>query len=784
MVGRWLMLGVLVLAGCATLTQDTLLARFGPADASRLDQAPVAAAGSVSYRRDVKPILDQRCVVCHGCYDAPCQLKLSSWEGIARGSSKDSVYGMRLLEAPTTRLGIDAQRASQWRGMGFDAVLNERTPTPGNHLAASVLWRSLALKQAHPLPATPVLDGRFDFALDRAQSCPSLAEFDAYESAQAHAGMPYGLPGLSAAEMDTIARWLRAGAPDDAQPPLPALVAHQVAEWEAFLNGPSLKERLMSRYLYEHLFLGHLVFEGDAQRHVFRLVRSVTPPGQPVQALSTRRPYDEPGVASFHYRLMRDDETLLAKTHMPMTLSRERLARWRGWFIEPAYTVAAMPSYDRDQASNPFTTFAAIPLPSRYRFLLDEAAYFVMNFIKGPVCRGQTALDVINDRFWVFFTDPAVGADAAAAQMVAREGEVLRMPAAQGSNAEMLAWLQVAASEDRLLAAKSEAMNQRFGGRKHIDLSAIWHGDGHNPNAALTIFRHFDSASVVKGLVGEPPKTAWVIGYPLLERIYYLLVAGYDVWGNTPHQLQTRLYMDFLRMEGEANFLMLLPRDQREALRNHWYRGATPDVTERVLGSKFRFNGETGIAYEPGEAQPQLYRMLQRHLAPVLPTRFDLQREPDAPVRQALQQLASVRGDSLQWWPETVLLRVDAPLHAPNQAPRYYTVLRNTGHFNVATLLRESAALAPSEQTLTVVPGFIGAYPNALMRSTVAELPALAQRMATLAGEADYRALVDRHGIRRTDPGFWAASDALMQAYRQWAPAEAGLLDYGRLQNR
>jgi len=146
--------------------------------------------------------------------------------------------------------------------------------------------------------------------------------------------------------------------------------------------------------------------------------------------------------------------------------------------------------------------------------------------------------------------------------------------------------------------------------------------------------------------------------------------------------------------------------------------------------------------------------------------------------------LASVRGDSLRWWPETVLLRVDAPPHAPTLAPRYYTVLRNTGHFNVATLLRESAALAPGEQTLTVVPGFIGAYPNALMRSTVAELPALAQRVATLAGEADYRALVDRHGIRRTDPGFWAASDALMQAYRQWAPAEAGLLDYGRLQNR
>jgi hypothetical protein len=81
-----------------------------------------------------------------------------------------------------------------------------------------------------------------------------------------------------------------------------------------------------------------------------------------------------------------------------------------------------------------------------------------MNFIKGPVCRGQTALDVINDRFWVFFIDPAVGADAASADLVAREAEVLRLPAAEGSNAGLLAWRALAASEDRLLAAKQQAM--------------------------------------------------------------------------------------------------------------------------------------------------------------------------------------------------------------------------------------------------------------------------------------------------------------------------------------
>ena len=165
------------IAGCATLTQDSLDTRFGAADPTRFDQAAVPAPGGVSYRPDVRPILERRCVVCHGCYDAPCQLKLGSWEGVARGTSKALVYdGTRLLEAPPTRLFVDAQTASQWRQKGFDAVLNERTPTPENNLAASVLYRSLALKKAHPLPDEPVLSGGFDFSLDRNQTCPRLDE--------------------------------------------------------------------------------------------------------------------------------------------------------------------------------------------------------------------------------------------------------------------------------------------------------------------------------------------------------------------------------------------------------------------------------------------------------------------------------------------------------------------------------------------------------------------------------------------------------------------------------
>ena len=787
MLARWTSIGLLLgfLAGCASLLSDAWESRFGPATPTRFDQAAPAPAGVPSYQGDIKPLLDKRCAVCHGCYDAPCQLKLTSWEGLARGLTKATVYGdLRLVEAPTTRLGVDAQRASQWRGLGFEPVLNERRASPEAELQASVLWRSLALKRAQPLPEGPVLPTpEFDLSLDRVNSCPSAEAFDAYAHRQPRGGMPYGLPGLNEAELALIRRWLQAGAPDLPTPPLPEAIARQVELWERFLNGDSRKEQLVGRYLYEHLFLGHLVFEGDARHHVFKLVRSVSAPGQPVQVIATRRPFDAPGVARPFYRLVQDRETLLAKTHMPYSLGPARLARWKAWFVDARFEVTTLPGYDTETASNPFKAFAALPLRARYRFLLDDSGFFVNNFIKGPVCRGQTALDVINDQFWVFFVDPEVGAGDDAAQLVAREADILRMPAADDS---LLAWRAEARAEDAVLAAKTRQMERLFGpGRRPIDLDFVWRGDGNNPNAALTIFRHFDSATVEKGLVGDAPKTAWLIGYPVLERIYYLLVAGFDVYGNTSHQLRTRLAMDFLRMEGEANFLMLLPRTAREPLRDHWYRGASDEVKRRVIGGLYRFEEESGVSYPAGMApQQHLYAELRRRLAPVLDNRHALsaRNEPDPAARQALQQLASVQGAALQWLPEVIVLRVDP--ETPGQAARYYSLLRNSEHLNVSSPFRESARLVPAENTLTVAAGFVGAYPNALWRSTPAQLPGLARNVAGLKSEADYRALADRHAIRRTSPDFWAASDALMEAYRRWAPAEAGVLDWSRLENR
>ena len=275
--------------------------------------------------------------------------------------------------------------------------------------------------------------------------------------------------------------------------------------------------------------------------------------------------------------------------------------------------------------------------------------------------------------------------DAAVADLLARESSNLRLPAEWGSNSlALIPWLEFSKLESNYLRRKSEWLERNAEARKD-DLSMIWNGDGSNPNAALTVFRHFDSATVVKGLVGDQPKTAWVIGYPLFERIYYLLVAGYDVYGNAGHQLNSRLYMDFLRMEGEFNFLVLLPEKARRSTAEYWYRGAPKDVTDFVYGRDAYFNRPSGLTYRTSDPQRELYEMLSARVAPVAAKRFELSSVADPALRRDLQMLSNVRGASLAWMPEVVFLRVEQP----GAAPQYFSVLRNTGHKNVAYLFKE-----------------------------------------------------------------------------------------------
>lgn len=763
----------LALAGCATY-----VAHVGKPP--RTDPPSVVTATSTrpppDYHRDVRPILAQRCIVCHGCYDAPCQLKLEDHDGLVRGGHKAPVYdGARLAAAQPTRLHEDARDVAAWRAHGFHDVLRDANAAP----AGGVMARLLALRQSHPLP-DGILPATFDFSRERAAQCPRADEFDAFAQKFPLWSMPFGLPDLAPAELDTLQRWLSAGAPSGSRPPLSASLQQEVDAWEAFLNGASAKHQLVARYLYEHLFLAHLhLDEAGPDPVFFRLVRSRTPPGQPIDRIATRRPYEDPGVARPYYRLWRDPETVVDKTHMPYALTPARRADWQQWFLDPAYDVPVMPGYDAQTAANPFIAFAAIPQASRHRFLLDEAQFSIMNFIKGPVCRGAVALNVIQDRFWVFFTTPGyLDPKAYAGFLAAQEGH-LRLPAESGSRLWGLThWQAYAGAQQRYLRAKLDFIRTQRTTFDRGGLDVVWDGDGVNPNAALTVFRHHDSATVVRGLVGTPPKTAWVIDYPTLERIHYLLVAGFDVFGSAAHQAMTRLYMDFLRIESEMNFLAFLPGATRTREIDSWYRDATRAVRDYVNVYFTHDVIAPLVRYHSADPKQELFTALRARVGPAVGADPYAVDQPDLPptVRDALREIAQVRGLPASLLPETTFLKL--------RDGGTYTLLVDRAYSNIASMFHEADRRLPAEDEITVVAGLVGAYPNVLLETGREDLPVLAEMLAALRNEADYTRLLDRFGVRRADPRFWPLSDALHAQQRAANPRTAGLFDYNRLENR
>ncbi len=727
--------------------------------------------GDTDYPPEVKLTLEKRCMVCHGCYDAPCQLKLDAWQGLQRGASKEKVYdGARLLTANLTRLFEDAQTHEEWREKGFYPVLDHAVPEE------SVALKMLELKREHPLPEGDILPDSFDFRLDRDQQCPKPDEFETFAADYPLWGMPYGFPALSDKEHTLLTEWLRSGATGVARPAPGAEEQASIERWEAFFNGSSLKQKLASRYIYEHLFLGGLYFSDlEDNSGSYSLVRSHTPPGQPIDIIATRRPYDSPGSGEFYYRLQPVRTAVLDKRHMPYALNEERMQRWDALFLQADYTVSELPAYEPQEASNPFIAFRELPVQSRYEFMLDEAQFTIMGYIKGPVCRGQVALNVIDDHFWVVFTDPNIIDPDQNAEFLASESEHMRLPSGNsGLLTALIEWRKYARGQRKFLKAKSRMLDRAAeNDGLPVDLNLIWDGNGYNDNAALTIFRHKDSATVVKGLVGQVPKTAWVIGYSLLERIHYLLVAGFDVYGNVGHQLETRRYMDFLRMEGEFNFLVFMPEDKRVELRNFWYREASPEVKEYVLGKKVFFYEDSRVQYTTSDPMKEFFAQLANRLPGSSAPRHQ-------PVDARFEKMQGLTGKGFSLMPEVSFVQV----LDEDGSDSVYTIVHNSAYLNNTQLFREDKRRLPVEDYLTVVKGFIGSYPNIFFRVSDSELGDFVSAIEAMQTEADYTQLVTNYGVRRTEPGFWQLSDTLHADYERRVPTEAGLFDLNRYENR
>ncbi|WP_443698793.1 fatty acid cis/trans isomerase [Pseudomonas sp.] len=741
------------------------------------------SAPAISYTRDIQPIFTEKCVACHACYDSACQLNLGSGEGAARGATKVLVYdGDRSQATKPTRLFYDAFGKAAWRREGFSSVLDAQ----GNQAALMARMLELGHRRT-PLQPNGKLPDDIVLGLNRENMCPLPGEFDAYADAHPNEGMPLAVTGLSDQQYQTLRRWLASGAPIDQRGVAPsAQEAAQVLQWENLLNAPGARESLVARWLFEHLFIAHLYFEGGEPGHFFQWVRSRTPSGQPIDLINTRRPNDDPGTR-IYYRLWPVQGVIVHKTHITYPLSAAKMERVKALFYSGDWQVSALPGYGPGRRANPFETFEAIPAQARYQFMLDNAEFFVRTFIRGPVCRGQIASDVIRDNFWALFQAPEHDLYITDPLYRGRATPLLAMPGQNDDVGSVLSlWLKYRDKRNEY-----EALRQyRYGELPAPGWSTLWAG---NDNALLSIFRHFDSASVNKGLIGEVPQTLWLFDYPLLERTYYQLVVNFDVFGNVSHQAQTRLYFDLIRNGAEQNFLRLMPANSRDDFLDDWYQNGGK-VKLWMDYESIDDDKPTGLKLNEKDPKRDFVNQLLARYG-------DLNASPDPlnrcvgaycsrpglePVlrdaEQALSRLTSRPAAGLKVidrLPEATMLRIETR----SGHLEVYSLLRNRAHSNVAFMLGEASRYQPGLDTLTVYPGVLSSYPNFIFNIPAEQVPAFVAAMENARDAQHFEKVVDRWGIRRSHPQFWEYFHDLSTYIRETTPVEEGVLDMNRYEN-
>ena len=746
----------------------------------------------IDFLKDVKPVLDKRCVTCHSCYNAPCQAKYSSYEGLDRGASKIKVYdALRLRAIKPTRLFEDAKSTPEWRTKGFFNLLqsNDSNETHND---------SIMMHMLHQKEVNPEIVGIYDPEHEELLCPRNKEELNDYFDEKPNHAMPYGLPKLQTKDYKTLTAWIAQGsngpsAKEDKAMKTPSEKAQvEIRKWESFLNNKDAKHQVTARYLYEHLYLGHLEFK-TVPLEFFQLVRSRTSYPQDIDTIVTNRVFDDPMSDTFYYRLQKIHSTIVHKTHMVYKLSDEKLEKITELFIKPKWLEKPhVMNYELHSSTNPFISFAQIPSRSRYQFLLDDSHFIIDTFIRGPVCRGQIALNVIHDHFWVMFKDPDSDITILNPNFLVAQAENLRVPIKSID----YSLFKVFSDEYRqrytqYYKEKEDYMNNTY--PKGQGIEAIWKGNKASDAPILTIYRHFNSASVHKGVIGEEPRTMWVIDYPQLERIYYALVAGYDIYGNVTHQTNIRRYMDFLRFEGELNFIAFMPQNKKLEMMKSWYINDS-DVEDKEFleienrGSKFK--------YQTNNPKSEFIReIVDNHILKTTNIKFD--KVNYVPLGETLPKMPKEFKNREDFFNGVRSLTTEgigfirhisdngantAFIRVKQDDGTYkatYAVV-NRWHDNVNSLLNDEATLDSSKDTIDFLPMSVGSYPNLYVDLDYKDVPDFFDLLKNYDNSEEYDEKIRKYFISRSDDGFWKIHDWFQKHLDEEDPSQAGLYDLNR----
>ncbi|WOO43532.1 fatty acid cis/trans isomerase [Rubellicoccus peritrichatus] len=743
-----------------------LLYNFGPDFKPKWDpyvHKPVNEAKVISpralendvYLSQIQPIFDSRCIACHGCLNSPCLLKLTSYEGLARGARSVNPDGIHLFPERPVRL-IDEPNVAAWRKRGFFPVVNPKAK-PDERLAQSNLYRMVMAGVAHNQGTFPLKPVEAIHAKENNHTCANPSELTAWLNKNPGAGMPFALPPLNTVEVMTITDWIKDGSPGPS-PEAQAALEHvsiptTIARWEEFLNQGDPRVPLVSRYIFEHTFLAAYNFS-SMPNEFFRMVRSATPPGKPIEEIVTSRPFDDPffkdNVTKVYYRFQKMTGAVVQKSFFVWEVNDTTLHRLNELFLKPSW--GSNPILNPGYAShNPFEVFRSIPAKARAQFLFENSKLIVSGMIQGPVCVGNLATYAIKDYFWAYFVKPESDPTVLDPELGMKSWDDFMNYTVSGNTDYEKAY------ESTLYKYKPEGYS----------VSDIWNGDRTNPNAWLTILRNETNATVVHGRKGGIPPTFWLVDFSGLERLYYSLVADYTYWGSTKEKLQTWTFMGFLRQEFEDNFLRLLPPQDRQQYRDKWTKG----IGQELLFT-MPFPGEdspSAIKLDSQNPMNHLLSEIQAHMGPKVSGPPDplnpAQTSEKITLPRTIPNKAAwekaVAGLTMRthqgftpFLPSLTHLRINN-----RNEDWVYTIVANRSYAFNDVVFDENGARQPKLDTMSVYESLIGDFPNLYVEIELKEALPMLAALSKISNQEDWNAWKTRYGKLRNQPDFWKTYD-------------------------
>jgi hypothetical protein len=150
----------------------------------------------------------------------------------------------------------------------------------------------------------------------------------------------------------------------------------------------------------------------------------------------------------------------------------------------------------------------------------------------------------------------------------------------------------------------------------------------------------------------------------------------------------------------------------------------------------------------------------------------------------AMHAIAGIQGEALRAFPDVAFVRIKT---ASPETDLAYTLIRNKAYLSVTSLLANESKRDHRDyehDTLTVVKGMEGSYPNFFFVVEPEELEDFTRRYINIRTLDDYERFVGTYGIRRTNDSFWETADWFQDKYAEQAPVKSGLFDLNRYANR